>query len=85
VTFRAVDMSADGGAGTAVIFDGEYAFTQTQPIRYRKVAAATGAFNLPLPAQMQAGQKHVLRYLILSHQEPIEATRLREVAEEEGL
>ena len=85
VTFRAVDISADGGAGTAVIFDDEYEFTQTQPIRYRKVAAATGAFNLPLPARMEAGQKHVLRYVILSHQQPLEAERLREAAEEEGL
>ncbi|MFO7947442.1 MAG: hypothetical protein R6V19_11595, partial [Armatimonadota bacterium] len=85
VTFRAVDIAAEHGPGSTVIFDREYTFTRTEPLRYRDAASATRSFNLPLPAQMQTGQKHVLRYVILSHDAGVTEDRIRQVVEEEDL
>jgi hypothetical protein len=67
VVFRAVDISGESGAGATVVFEREARFKQTRPLRYRPAALATGAFNLPLPTDLRAGQRHVVRYGIIVH------------------
>lgn len=85
VSFKAFDVAAKSGAGAAVIFDKVHTCTQTQPIRYRSVASATGAFNLPLRRRFRRGEKVTLRYVIVPHQRSLSAAQLRRVAREEDL
>ncbi|MBT3374669.1 MAG: hypothetical protein HN742_16215 [Lentisphaerae bacterium] len=82
VTAQGFAIAADSGAGSVILFDKEQTFTQTQPIRYRKVAAATGAWNLPVPTRMAKGQTHTVRYRIYSHQEPLDTETLNRLIEE---
>jgi len=84
VIFRAFDLSTASGAGSTVIFDREYTFDQTEPLRYRSVASATRSFNLPLPHQMKAGQRHEVSYIIYSHAQPVSAEQVRRVAADKG-
>ncbi|MBT3291067.1 MAG: hypothetical protein HN380_27220 [Victivallales bacterium] len=83
VTAKGFDIAGDSGAGSTIIFDGEHTFTQTQPIRYRKVAAATGAWNLPLPTRMAKGETHTVRYSIWSHAKPVDAAALERMTGEQ--
>lgn len=85
VAVRAFDVTSESGAGSAVIFDDQYECMQTQPLRYRSAAAATGALNLPLPTEMDAGETHRIRYVIAPHAEPVSVEDLRRIAESEGL
>ncbi len=85
VSMRAFDSAAESGAGSAVIFDKLYECQQAEPLRYRSVASATRSFSLPLPHRMAAGERHVVRYVIYSHQEAITAQDVKRVAREEEL
>ncbi len=78
VRFQAIDIVNAQGAGAAIVFDQTYDATQTQPIRYRDVAAATGGFNIVLPAQLAAGQTVRLRYRIVPHRQSLTRDQLLE-------
>ena len=80
---RAFDVAAASGAGTTVILDRDYELTQTQPIRYRSVAAATGGFNLPLPTRLKQGETTTLSYLIYAHPAAVTTDDLRQAVGEE--
>ena len=83
LTFRAVDIAGESGAGAAVIFTRVHTFTPVAPVRYRTAAAAGGSLNLALPAQLKAGQRYTLRYVIYVHSQPLTTAQLRQVAQEE--
>jgi len=83
-TFRAVDIATESGIGSAFVFDRERTFRQTQPIRYRRVAAATGAFNLPLRPRMAAGSRQTVRYVIYSHNSPVTPADIQRIAATPG-
>ncbi|MCZ7649217.1 MAG: hypothetical protein M5U26_28840 [Planctomycetota bacterium] len=84
-TFRAVDISAESGAGTTLLLGQAHTCRQTRPLRYREVASATGAFNLPLPLKWTAGQAWKLRYALYSHAQAVSGEELKRVVAEEGL
>jgi hypothetical protein len=81
LNFRAMDIAAASGAGSSVVFDRAYTFRQTQPVRYRAVAAGTGAFNLVLPARYRPGDRVEVRYTIAAHQTAVAPDQLRQIAE----
>lgn len=82
VTFRAFDVLAEKtDAGALVIFDREYEFMPTQPIRYRAEAAGSGAFNLKLPAKMKKGERVTIRYAVIPHQRALDAETIGAAAE----
>jgi hypothetical protein len=85
IPVRAYDVANAEGVGAAVILDGEYELQPAAPVRYREVAAAAGSLNLPLPARMEPGQTHALRYVIYAHRRPVTAGDLRRIAAEEGI
>jgi hypothetical protein len=79
VTARAIDVSAESGAGATIVFDEAHTFTQTQPIRYRSVAAATGGFNLVLPTTWNKGETRTLRYRIVPHRNALAPADIRDL------
>jgi len=83
VTARVIDVCGTSGAGAAIVFETSHTFTQTQPIRYRSVAAATGGFNLVLPVSWNKGQTVNLRYRVIPHETAITPAELRKLTAEE--
>jgi len=81
-TFRAFDIAAENGIGTAIIFDREYRFKQTQPQTYGNSTSAFAGFNLILKPQMQAGERQTVKYTILAHDRALTPETLRQAVKD---
>jgi hypothetical protein len=80
VKFRAVDLANAAGAGSAIVFDREYTFRPSHPLKYRDIAAPVGSFSLVLKPQMRAGERQTVRYVITPHQQPLTPAQLQQYA-----
>ena len=66
MNFRASEIVLTGpsGRGAEIVFDKEYEFITSTPLRYRSIAAAMSSFNVRLPADWKKGMKHQLNYTL---------------------
>ncbi|MEI3006329.1 MAG: hypothetical protein V8T87_17255 [Victivallales bacterium] len=48
--------------GAEIVFDKEYEFITSTPLRYRSIAAAMSSFNLKLPVVWKKGMEYHLSY-----------------------
>ena len=81
VRCRAFDVAADSGAGATVILDEDYPLLHIRPVRYRKIAAAVGSLNVPLPARLKKNQSVNLRYVIVPHQDAMTEKTVRRLVD----
>lgn len=81
VSFRAVDISGDTGAGAVILFPQSYEFQRSpQKDLVGWGPGQISAFNLPLPARMRAGESHTIRYTILAHAQELTVNQLQRAA-----
>lgn len=64
MSFRASEIVLTGlsGRGAEIVFDKEYEFITSTPLRYRSIAAAMSSFNLKLPVVWKKGMEYHLSY-----------------------
>ena len=64
MSFRASEIVLMGlsGRGAEIVFDKEYEFITSTPLRYRSIAAAMSSFNLKLPVVWKKGMEYHLSY-----------------------